>query len=105
MSDVFQVPGPHDDEELYQRLLYLAYVIHMEKEYMCNIRSTRLIEEWKRFRDSEDVKIHCGDCTKVCCPCPRCMLQAIEVDAENMYIFLRTLGMKELKDERVREGA
>jgi len=94
MSECFHRPGPHEDEELYQRLLYLAYCIHMD-QYITDIRSMKLIEEWERFRDSDEVKMHCGDCTKTACPCPRCMMHGLEIDAENMYTFLRTMELRE----------
>ena len=74
-----------DKDELYKKLVYLAWFIHMEKEIKY-LNTIRHLEEFENFK--KDTDTHFGNCVTQPMTCLRCLLQTAEVDAQNILNYL-----------------
>lgn len=84
------------NSELFDKLMYICWALDRDGRYV-DLRTLKLQDLWKSLK--EDADIHSGDCTYVCCTCIRCMLQRYEVDAENLYLFLKPYLKEETKEK------
>jgi len=69
------------NEKLYQKLLYYCWSIYFERDEFFGY--TKEQHEFEEFM--KDTGHHMGDCTKVSCPCVRCALHNIEIEAQRLY--------------------
>lgn len=58
----------------------IMYILWCQK-FAQEISLCKTHEAYKDFLKESEV--HCGDCTKDPCPCSRCHLQQLEIDAQN----------------------
>jgi hypothetical protein len=66
-------------EVTHSQLMY--YLWCFKFRYNCgSCESHAKYQKWLR----KDTLQHCGDCTKDSCLCERCVLQGIEIEAENI---------------------
>ena len=69
------------NKELYEKLLYYCWSVYFERdEFFGYIREHDKYEEFLK-----DTEYHMGDCTKDSCPCLRCALHNIEIEAQRLY--------------------
>ncbi len=75
-------------DELYEHMKYIVYCMETEKGF----------KDWEShisYQDFlKDTDKHFGDCTKESCPCQRCFLIGIEIDAQNIIdtLFSKDIG-------------
>jgi len=70
-------------EEMYE---YLKFIMFCKLSEIDNLKACTSYFGYQQFLEGADV--HFGDCTKDPCPCSRCHLQMIEIEAQNALDIL-----------------
>ena len=85
------------EQDLYERMMYVVYCLRTDR----NVKSCDSHKHWaERLKES---KKHCGDCTSIPMTCSRCMVQSIEVEAQNIIDGLMDDGIGWCKKKCVTE--
>ena len=78
-------------EELYKTMKYIVYCLEVGTDCV-GVKGCQSHASYREFLKSS--KIHCGDCTQEPATCLRCMLNGLEIDAQNIvdYLFFDSVG-------------
>ena len=71
-------------EIIHPQLVYYLYCFKFGYDVGSCIDRARY-QKWLK----EETLVHCGDCTKQPCPCERCTLQQLEIEAQMILDHLR----------------
>ena len=65
-------------EEMFEKMKYYLYC----SEAGINVKRCKSHSDYQSFL--KDTKVHYGDCTQQSCTCCKCMLNGIEIEAQNI---------------------